>query len=202
MATKRPFPTDPRTRWITVAGEDDRRMELLEPFSFHDEARVWTAPKGHVVDGASIPRALWALVGSPFTGRYRRASIVHDWGCDEAVAGRADRREVDRMFYRACRAGGCSPGQAAMLYAGVRIGAWHRLNLPGVVEVEGPRLELDSYERQVIEEYRQIAGSLDVRDAPDDAQAVELAVDRAQAKYFARLAAAEQAHAVARATIR
>ena len=91
---------------------------------------------------------------------------------------------------------------ARSLRAGVRIGAWHRLNLPGVVEVEGPRLELDSYERQVIEEYRQIAGSLDVRDAPDDAQAVELAVDRAQAKYFARLAAAEQAHAVARATIR
>lgn len=177
-------------------------MELLDAFSFHDEARVWTVPKGHVVDGASIPRALWALVGSPFTGCYRRASIVHDWGCDEAVAGRADRREVDRMFYRACRAGGCSPGQAKMLYVGVRIGAWHRLSLPGVVEAEGPRLELDPYERRVIQEYRQIAGSLDVQDAPDDAQAVEVAVHRAQAKYLARLAAAEQALTVARGTIR
>ena len=28
------------------------------------------------------------------------------------------------MFYHACRAGGCSPRQARLLYAGVRIGAW------------------------------------------------------------------------------
>jgi hypothetical protein len=34
------------------------------------------------------------------------------------------------MFFHACRAGGCTPGQAKVLYAGVRIGAWALSSLP------------------------------------------------------------------------
>jgi hypothetical protein len=34
------------------------------------------------------------------------------------------------MFFHACRAGGCSPPQARILYAGVRIGAWAAESLP------------------------------------------------------------------------
>lgn len=33
------------------------------------------------------------------------------------------RRNADKMFYHACRVGGCSPRQALLLYLGVRIGA-------------------------------------------------------------------------------
>jgi hypothetical protein len=29
-------------------------------------------------DGASIPKPLWCFIGSPLTGRYVRAAIVHD----------------------------------------------------------------------------------------------------------------------------
>ena len=29
-------------------------------------------------DGASIPKILWSFIGSPLTGRYVRAAIVHD----------------------------------------------------------------------------------------------------------------------------
>ena len=34
------------------------------------------------------------------------------------------------MFLHACRAGGCSPLQAQILYAGVRLGAWTSASLP------------------------------------------------------------------------
>ena len=47
-------------------------MGLLKKFSFKDpDAQEWAAPAGAVIDGASIPRALWTIVGSPYTGDYR-----------------------------------------------------------------------------------------------------------------------------------
>lgn len=102
------FSGDPVTRWLSETG-DDRNMEILEAFTFTDPAgKVWKAPVGSVVNGASIPRPLWSVVGSPYTGDYRRASIVHDVASVEADHDEAKRRAADRMFYHACRVGGCS----------------------------------------------------------------------------------------------
>jgi hypothetical protein len=99
-------------------------MRLLERFSFRDPAnKDWHAKADAVIDGASIPRPLWTLVGSPFTGDYRRASIVHDVACQEAGSDKAKRRAADRMYFHACRAGGCSAWEATIQYLGVRVGA-------------------------------------------------------------------------------
>jgi hypothetical protein len=49
--------------------------------------------------------------------------VVHDVACDEAGANKKKRRAADRMFFHACRAGGCSIWQSIVLYLGVRIGA-------------------------------------------------------------------------------
>lgn len=118
------FSGEPTAMWLTEGGGADRRMQLTEPFWFCDPAeRVWEAPKDAIVDGASIPRPLWATVGSPYTGDYRRASIVHDIACVEAGGDARRRRAADRMFYHACREGGCSIRLATILYIGVRIGA-------------------------------------------------------------------------------
>ncbi len=49
-----------KTEWI----EPDRKMRLLDDFAYVDPAGVeWPAPKGSVVDGASIPQVLWSVVG-------------------------------------------------------------------------------------------------------------------------------------------
>src|SRR5690349_11195833 len=118
------FSADPQTEWSTEAGVEDRRMTLLDDFWFDDpNGRRWHAPKGCSIDGATIPRPLWALVGSPYTGDYRRASIVHDFACVEAGDNFAARRAADRMFFHGCREGGCSLEDAIILYVGVRIGA-------------------------------------------------------------------------------
>ena len=85
MSTHGSFSSDPQTPWLTEDTISDRKMQMLADFSFIDPAGVvWLTPKGYVVDGASIPRALWTLLGSPYTGDYRRASIVHDKACDDA----------------------------------------------------------------------------------------------------------------------
>lgn len=119
------FSGEPEAVWLTENGIVDRKMRALKDFSFKDpDGKTWLTPARYVVDGASIPRALWSLVGSPYTGDYRRASVVHDKACDDAGGNSAARRAADRMFYHACRAGGCSVFEATVLYIGVRIGAW------------------------------------------------------------------------------
>jgi hypothetical protein len=128
MPTYGTFSGNPKTEWLEDTRFPDRNMQLLENFSYTDpNDRVWSAPKGSKIDGASIPRPLWVMVGSPYTDDYRRASIVHDVACEDPTV---NRKEADVMFYYACLAGGCGPYQAQVLYAGVRIGAWSNTFLP------------------------------------------------------------------------
>jgi hypothetical protein len=115
------FSGNPRTEWLSEHG-DDRNMVVLDDFWYLDPAgRRWDAPAGTIINGASIPRTLWSSVGSPYTGSYRRAALVHDAAVGPAGIVRA---EADTMFYFACLCGGCSLLQAKLLYAGVRLGAW------------------------------------------------------------------------------
>lgn len=114
------FSGDPVTQWLSGLG-NDRNMQLLAEFWYDDpKGRRWTAPKDSIINGASIPRALWSSIGSPYIGDYRRASVVHDVACNDDHVARSD---ADEMFYYACLCGGCSVLQAKLLYAGVRIGA-------------------------------------------------------------------------------
>lgn len=147
------FSGEPRAQWI-VTDEEERLMVLLEDFWFDDgDGKRWWAKKGEAIDGASIPRALWTLVGSPYTGQYRRASIVHDIACIGADV--EERRAADRMFYEACRAGGCSIAQATMLYLGVRIGStWATQESVAFAEEAGPRLRRSLSEKKIEADYQ------------------------------------------------
>lgn len=115
------FSGNPKTEWLCDEGEDSN-MCMLETFWYTDpQGRRWEAPKGSITNGASIPRTLWSSVGSPFTGNYRRAAIVHDIAVKSSAVLRD---EADSMFYFACMAGGCPLMEGKLLYAGVRIGSW------------------------------------------------------------------------------
>jgi hypothetical protein len=101
------------TEWITP----DREMRLVEEFAYIDPSNTaWRAPAGATIDGASIPRVLWTLVGSPFTGHYRNASVVHDVACVSRIESW---QRVHRMFYSACRCGGVGELSAKTMYAAV-----------------------------------------------------------------------------------
>ena len=120
------FVGDPITRWLINPDGEDLAMELLSDFRFiAPDGVTWEAPVGSIIDGASIPRALWSVVGSPYVGNYRRATIVHDVACQRAKETRDSelRRAGDKMFYWACLASGCDEAQASILYLGVRVGA-------------------------------------------------------------------------------
>jgi hypothetical protein len=96
---------------------DGRNMTLREDFAYVDaQDRRWVAPRGSVVNGASIPGGFWSFIGGPFEGKYRNASVVHDVGCEEMTASWED---VHRTFYEACRCGGVDETTAKMLYFAV-----------------------------------------------------------------------------------
>jgi hypothetical protein len=114
----------PETRWEL----GDRIMTLLKPFSYTDKkGKVWDVCEGAWINGATIPRALWSIVGSPYVGKYRRASIIHDFFVGEGNNDNVDykeRRKADKMFYRACRTDGIGKKMAVLLYIGVSVGSW------------------------------------------------------------------------------
>jgi hypothetical protein len=105
------------TRWEN----DGRSMTLLNELRYTDpKGVVWIAPPGSKVDGASIPRSLWSLMGGPFEGKYRNASVLHDVSYDQHIR---PWQECDRMFYNAMRCSGVSALEAkTMFYALYRFG--------------------------------------------------------------------------------
>jgi choline dehydrogenase-like flavoprotein len=91
------FSGNPKTEWLVDENGADRDMALIEEFWYLDPGgRKWAAPKGSVINGASMPRPLWSTVGSPYTDDYRRASIVHDVAYDDPTV---QRKDADIMFY-------------------------------------------------------------------------------------------------------
>lgn len=113
------FSSTPKIEFIDTPNAPNRNVRVIEDFTFTEAANrtVWDAPVGSLVDGASIPRVLWSLVGSPFTGDYVYASIVHDVACDTRSR---PWRDTHYMFYLACLAGGTRRGRAKLMYLAVR----------------------------------------------------------------------------------
>jgi Protein of unknown function (DUF1353) len=109
------------TKWGYYSGEpvtkwnpDGRTMTLLTELRYTDpKGEVWVAPPGSLVDGASIPRYLWSVMGGPFEGRYRNASVLHD-----VAYGQHKRpwQDCDRMFYYAMRCSGVGGIEAKTMY--------------------------------------------------------------------------------------
>jgi hypothetical protein len=96
---------------------DGRQMQLINQFGFRDNMRRrWIVPAGWVVDGASIPWPLWSIVGGPYEGKYRDASIIHDYFCD---VKRRPWEQVHNVFYEAMLASGVSRTTAKWMYLAV-----------------------------------------------------------------------------------
>ncbi len=109
--------------------DDGRLMKLEQAFGYVDAAgTTWTVPADAIVDGASIPRVLWPIVGGPWEGRYRAASVVHDWFCAVRIM---PWRQTHRMFYDAMLTSRVEPGLARLMFLAVRYAgpSWDDLTL-------------------------------------------------------------------------
>jgi hypothetical protein len=141
------FIGQPRTEWLN----DARSMILMEDFAYMDKRdKMWVAKAGMIFDGASIPRVMWRLIGSPFTGNYRNPAIIHDAMYDahrrpdmrpelifsmpddlielhlryvadrSRYDGKETRAEVDKIFYEGMIENGVSWIKAQIMHKAVR----------------------------------------------------------------------------------
>ena len=114
---------------------DDMCMILHQDFCVKIGQIMFLTPAGMLTDGASIPRFFWRLIGSPFTGPYRRAAIFHDAaykGLLEAynsqcnrISERLDREAADGLLLVLMEADGAGRCLREVIYKAVRFfGKW------------------------------------------------------------------------------
>ncbi len=121
------------TRW----DNDGTNMILLNELRYTDPyGEVWIAPAGSRVNGASIPRAFWSLIGAPFEGKYRNASVLHDVAYDQQNRPWED---ADRMFYNAMRCSGVGVVTAKTMYYALRRHGRHWKHRQAVPAETGPQ---------------------------------------------------------------
>lgn len=114
--------------WLRNEKSDHREMQLAEEFEYIDPSgNSWKVPKDAIIDGASIPKLFWQIIGPPFVGSYREASVVHDYYCKKK---NKPWKEVHRMFYYASLANGVPKAKANLMYAAVYSGGprWETIN--------------------------------------------------------------------------
>ena len=109
------------TVWEAVKGRKDHNMLLTKDFTFVDaNGDRWTAPAGYEIDGASIPSPFWTIIGSPYVGDYRRASVVHDYYCEKEKANYSAEK-VHEAFYEAMLVDEVPQWKAWLMYKGVSL---------------------------------------------------------------------------------
>lgn len=181
--------------------DEGRRVKLVNDFGYIDQyGSRWDVPAGAIVDGASIPRVLWSIIGGPFEGPYRIASVIHDWFCDLRTR---PWRAVHRMFYEAMVVSGVAHGRAALMYGGVYWGGprWsatvehnldlllsrHRGSSDSLTRAFHMRLPAASGTR-----YRYAFGDEDVAALAAAISASDLSIDKVESYVDCRLAAMQR----------
>jgi hypothetical protein len=111
---------DLEVRFFSGMSGDGHPVELillLKSFGYTDSRGVeWDVPEGYISDGASIPEFLWALLGGPYSGRYRDAAVIHDFYCREKTRKWQD---VHLVFLEAALNRGTAESLANSMYAGI-----------------------------------------------------------------------------------
>ena len=93
---------------------DGNTFHLTQEFRYLDpNDMLWTVEPGVQVDGASIPRLFWSFIGSPWAGRHRLASVVHDHYCNTRTR---TAYATHRSFYNGMRANGVEVWRAKFMY--------------------------------------------------------------------------------------
>ena len=105
----------------------DDEFYLLTPFEYISEK--WghiVSPAHELTDGATIPRWLWVIVGSPWSGRYPRAAVIHDKLCKSQghipyTQIRMTKKEVDQLFLEMMKFLGVKFYKRQKMYRAVRL---------------------------------------------------------------------------------
>ena len=104
---------------------DGDSWELLKPFIYiaSDGSRT-EVPAETLVNGASVPRFWWRVIGSPKSGRYVWASVPHDYLWEQAKLGQITFRQANWVFWDAMVTLGETRWRAWAMWAAVTLNGW------------------------------------------------------------------------------
>ncbi len=102
---------------LELIDSTERKFRLKQPFLYvSKDGKKWQVPAGAKVDGASIPKAFYSVIGGPFSENYLEASVVHDHHC---IIKQESWQDVHLAFYHGMRAKGVSQAKANIMYSAV-----------------------------------------------------------------------------------
>lgn len=105
-------------RGVDYIVKGSQRMKLLKPIYVKIGDFTRLIPNGTEWDGASIPRAFWALIGKPTQQQFALASLVHDY----LYMIMHDRDEADTAFRKLLDWAGVNGRRVALMWGAVRVG--------------------------------------------------------------------------------
>jgi len=101
------------SEFISVDILEDNILRLREDFSYGK----YTAKKGFLFNGASIPKFFWRFVGHPFSSKYVRSAVIHDILCESEVIPRED---TDKLFKEMLKKDRVEGWKVPLMYRAVR----------------------------------------------------------------------------------
>jgi len=108
-----------------LVGAYNYLMALSESFKYvyvdGKKNKTITVPRGFLIDGASIPRTMWRLIGSPFLPMFQKAATVHDY---LYTHHKVSRKKADQIFREILKDNTVSKVKAGVMYAAVRTGGY------------------------------------------------------------------------------
>ena len=113
--------------------------EVTEPLVYDNGLLIIQVNPKFDFDGASIPRGLWSIIGSPMTGGYQRAGCLHD---ALYASEYFDRQMCDDLFLEAMERDGVGYFKRYSMYWAVRSFGW-------MVWDEHEREEVNAYRKYV-----------------------------------------------------
>lgn len=96
------------------------QWEVTEDLVYRGREDLFRVGTGFVTNFASVPRLLRWLI--PKYGRYNKATVLHDYLCEQANLGNFDRSDADGIFRRCLREAGVAYVRRWLMWAGVRLG--------------------------------------------------------------------------------
>ena len=99
---------------------DGINRKLVKAFTYKGKFGKIKVPKNFTTDYLSSPRIFW-LFAPPATGKYKFASVVHDWLYRTEIYKRS---KCDRIFLECMYDTGVDRKKAYIIYLGAVLGGW------------------------------------------------------------------------------
>jgi hypothetical protein len=102
----------------TIKADGDKyelTHNMTVKYEYGGSITTFIIPQGYRTDGATIPRILWRVMGTPFSPTYSTASMCHDWQCDRQWPV----KEMSDLFYQNLINAGVPKWKAKLMYHSV-----------------------------------------------------------------------------------